>query len=141
MAKHIRRPRKGKYSRFFGTFGIITLILLLDDLFLFHEVIAPGIFMISETIVYGGYGLVILASLINFRKIILQSEWGLFGLAFVFLGLSIVIDSLPVLDNMSTDLNYLIEDGFKLLGIVSWFGYFMIFSYQVLKPELILKKG
>ncbi len=84
--------------------------------------------------------IIILVSLITFRKFILQSEWGIFSLAFLFFSLSISVDLVPALNNNSTDLSFLIEDGLKLFGIVSWVGYFMILSYQVLRPPLIINK-
>ena len=119
------------YTFFLLFFGLTTLVLLLDDLFLFHEVIAPNIFHISEKYIYILYGIIVLFGIVRFRKIIFQTEWIILGLAFIFFVLSIAIDLFTnwlILPNLT----YL-EDSFKLLGIASWVGYFVLTSFQIEK--------
>ncbi|PMB07592.1 hypothetical protein CEN49_12365 [Fischerella thermalis CCMEE 5273] len=45
-------------------------------------------------------------------------------LAFGFFGLSVFLDLLPIADWFGSDNEYLLEDGTKLLGMVSWLAYF-----------------
>lgn len=131
--KHVK---KSDQSLFLGFFGLITLILLFDDLFLFHETIAPYLLFIPEKIVYACYGVMVLFGIIRFRKVILQSEWIILCLAFMFFFLSLVIDSFPILSQILNILNLeliILEDGFKFLGIASWVSYFAVVSFQVTK--------
>lgn len=109
---------------FLRFFGFITLILLLDDLFLLHEFILPRFLKIPEKLTYLCYGSLVLWGLIRFKSVILQTEWIILLLSLLWFGCSIFIDLFPVLDYFK-DLEYLLEDGFKLFGIVSWFYYFL----------------
>lgn len=119
------------YSFFLLFFGLTTLVLLIDDLFLFHELIAPKVLNISQEIVYVFYGILVLFGIVRFRKIIFQTEWIILSLAFVFFALSIAIDlfeGLLILHN-----SVFLEDSFKLLGIASWVCYFVFASSQIEK--------
>lgn len=107
-------------SRFLLHSGLISLFLLLDDLFMFHETLFPKYFHLSEIVVYLIYLTIIVAYLLKFRKNILHAEHSLFQFALVFFAMSIFIDVFVA----ETELVFLIEDGFKLLGIVSWFLFF-----------------
>ena len=138
--------RKNKPFRtireFLYCFGTISVVLLLDDLLLFHETIAPNILNISEQTVYVSYAIIISGAIFRYRKIIAQTEWNLFGLAFLFLGSSVFIDGLAIYFNLSAifkpgvqGLQYLLEDGCKLLGIVSWVGYFVRLSLLTLQES------
>jgi hypothetical protein len=111
--------------------GTISAILLVDDMFLFHEKVFPKLLFINEKIVFSLYGLIILYYLIRFRDVILKRTNYLFlmlSLAFFFI--SICIDQLP---EFSTKWHHLFEDTPKFLGIVSWTG----FHYLVCKKMVI----
>lgn len=69
---------------------------------------------------------------LRFRKVIWQTEWIILCLALIFFFWSLVIDVFPFLNHRPT-LNYLLEDGLKLLGIASWLSYFAIVSFQITK--------
>jgi hypothetical protein len=117
----LRKDRNNKELMSFLFFsGVLTSILMLDDLFLFHEYVYPVYFQISEKLVFTGYGIIIILYLARFRKIILETDFLLLVFAFVFFGLSIILDS----ELIHCRGQYLFEDGFKLFGIVSWFAYF-----------------
>ena len=116
---------------FLLVFGAITAILMLDDLFLFHESIAPRVFNIPENSVYVFYGLIVLFSIIRFRRTILQTNWIILSLAFTFFALSIANDLFKGLFILPS--STFIEDSFKLLGIVSWVYYFILSSVQIEK--------
>ena len=77
--------------------------------------------------------MIILFYLIRFRKIIIETDIVLLFLAFLFFGVSIIIDLFPI---PVFDID-LFEDVFKLFGIVSWFGYFVIVCFQVVKQRIV----
>lgn len=120
--------RKSDRSLFLRFFSLTTLILLLDDLFLFHESLAPNLY-IPEKFVYVCYALMVLFGIVRFRKVILQTKWIILFLALIFFSLSLLIDTVGVGPNRA-NLSFILEDGFKLLGIASWSLYFSIASFQ-----------
>ena len=103
--------------------GVISTVLALDDMFLFHEDLAFRYLGVSEKLVYLVYASLVFAWLIRFHKNILNTRYGLLFLAFVFFALSIAVDLL--LAKWSSDWRIFLEDGFKLLGIVTWSSYLM----------------
>jgi hypothetical protein len=122
---------KGELLGYLLSFGSITLILMLDDLFLVHEMIFPNYFFIIEEVPFALYGLMVLLWLFRFRQRILTTDFLLLLLAFGFFGLSIGVD---VLEGwLASSLTYLFEDGFKLFGIVTWFTYGLRTSLQALE--------
>ena len=121
--------RINDYTLFLLFFGLTTLVLLFDDLFLFHEVIAPRFLNLSEKEIYICYGIIVLFGIVRFKKIIFQTELIILSLAFIFFSLSIAIDlfgSWLILPGGN-----FVEDGFKLLGISSWVCYFVSASFQI----------
>lgn len=121
----------GKLLAFLLVGGLISLILLLDDLFLFHEIVFPLYFKIPEKIVFLSYGLMVLGYITRFRKLIFETDFIFLLFAFCFFGLSIIIDILDL------RVSALFEDGSKLFGIVSWFGYFARTCFQAIKYALL----
>ena len=94
---------EGSFRLFFLFSGFVTSILLLDDLFLFHEGIFPKLSeeifsnpTISERVVYSGYAMMSSFYILRFRRTILKTEWGILLLAFLFFGASIIMDVFPI---------------------------------------------
>ena len=112
-------------SKFLLFSGLITLLLLLDDLFMLHEIMIPKYLHIPEAAVYAGYLTMVLIYLFKFREEILKAEYTLLNFALGFFALSLVTDFF----SDDKELKYLIEDGFKLLGIVTWFLFFIRTCY------------
>ena len=115
----LRRTRAREAARFFLFTGALTLALLIDDFFLMHEYVFPKLFGMSELVLFTGYGLAVAFIIVKFRTFIQGTSFIFLLLALGFFGLSLAIDlltvgSLPI-----------VEDGAKLLGIVSWLGYFV----------------
>jgi len=110
-----------KMASFFLFSGLVTSLLLMDDLFLLHDRLFPRYLSLSPKVVLGGYTILTLLYLGRFARTILATEFLLLLFAFGFLGLSTIIDSVP--DGI-LPLHTTLEDGFKLFGIVSWFTYF-----------------
>ena len=101
--------------------SLFSLLLLFDDLFLFHEVIAPR-FLIPEETIYACYVAIMLYLLIKFKNIFLNTEIVLLCLTLLFFFLSITIDLFVS--------SILLEDGLKLLGIASWASYSVVLSLE-----------
>ncbi len=95
----------------------MTLVLGIDDVFLLHEKVFPW-FGVPEEAVVGSYAGFVLFYLVKFYSVILKTEYVLLVMALSFFGLS------ATLDLVQPHGSYLLEDGAKLVGIVSWLAYF-----------------
>lgn len=121
---------ESKSSKFLLISSFLTLYMMFDDALLIHETLAPRYLSIDEKIVLLTLGLAVLTYLFSFRKIILQTNYTILLLAYVFLALSVLTDG--ILDPWFWPLGhweYFIEDGFKWLGIASWCSYYAHTSY------------
>ncbi|ABW30623.1 hypothetical protein [Acaryochloris marina] len=111
--------------------GLITSVLLIDDLFLLHEAIIPKLLKIPQYLTYSLYMVTVFYWINRFRKIIIKTEWDLLALAFIFFTFSIFTDTAMDYFELSNHMNILsnnellvlLEDGFKLFGIISWLTY------------------
>ncbi|MEM0911536.1 MAG: hypothetical protein AAGJ37_11205, partial [Pseudomonadota bacterium] len=105
--------------------GLLSTYLMLDDTFLIHEEMAQSLFGIDEKVVFVMLGLTVMAYLVVFHRVILQTKFQHLLAAFVFLSLSVVIDSIlqPWFEHLG-EVEYFLEDGAKWLGIVSWSIYY-----------------
>ena len=109
-------------AEFLTASGVLTLVLVADDLFLLHEQILPHYLSIPQNLVLGSYAVFGVGYLIRYWRVIGQTDWLLLGAAFAGLGLSVLFDT--VLKPLELGQQSLLEDGCKLLGIVSWTAYF-----------------
>ncbi len=107
--------------------GFISLLLLLDDLFMLHEEILPKYLGGSEKIIFLFYGSLLLLYLVKYRLNIIETDLIYLILAAFFFALSILIDLLP---ESFLPLHHLFEDGPKFIGIVSWFGYYFTVCFK-----------
>ncbi len=115
-----------RFATFLLCSGLLTLLLLFDDFFLLHEFIFPHYFGVSEKIVFLGYGGLMIFWMVTFRKCILKTEYLILLIALGFFGLSLFIDVFQRrIQSIIGNSRILFEDGFKLLGIVGWLGYFL----------------
>ena len=114
---------------FFLAAGALTAILLMDDLFLVHEQVFPVYLGLHERLAFGFYLLSIVGFLFVFRREILGSEWLSLLLALGFFAASVVSDVNAIHHRIAAaaggGVALLFEDGFKLLGIVTWATYFI----------------
>lgn len=137
------------WSLFFKCSGYFILLLLVDDLWQIHEnfstlLLAIGINInltdnsiqnFLETVVFAVYGLLFATYLLRFKKIIYQTELLTIVLACIFFGLSTVIDLF--LEDISG--HFILEEGFKLLGIVSLLIYYTRICYQRVQQFINLR--
>ena len=107
-------------KRFLFISALLTSLLALDEVFMLHETVLPY-FGIPEIVVLGSYALFFLLYFLKFYRLILRTEYLLLLTALSFFALSILLDQWQV---ANANLHYLLEDGTKLVGIVSWLGYF-----------------
>lgn len=132
-----------EWSWFFKCSGYFILLLLIDDLWQIHENFSTLLFgakasigsfnrsiqNLIETIIFGVYGLLFTTYLLRFRKIIYQTKFSSLILAFGFFVLSTIIDLL--LEDIKG--HFILEEGFKLLGIVSLLSYYVTVCFQKVK--------
>lgn len=123
---------------FLLSLGAVTTLLLLDDLFLLHEEVFPQYLSIDDKVVLPIYALILLAFLVKYRYVILQTRFLLLLFAFGFFGLSVVADGL--LHDL-TALNLLLEDGLKFFGIVGWLGYCAHVCFRFVDAKLFQQSG
>lgn len=106
-------------ARFLLWAGLMTIVLLVDDLFMIHEYIAPVHFHVNEKVILVGHACGAAAYLLSHRRLILAANYQLLAAAMVLFTASMLVD----IANGAGWWN-LAEDGFKVLGIASWLGYF-----------------
>lgn len=118
--------------------GVLTALLALDDLFMLHEEALPLYLGIPEWSVFAFHGLFAAGILLAFRRVVLRSDFLLLGLALGFFALSILVDlgMLRFLFGIPLELDLLLEDAAKLLGIASWLSYLGRTAFVQLKGGL-----
>ncbi len=133
-AAYLGRAGASPARRYVLFAGLLTLALLLDDLFLIHEEVMPEYLGIPEKVFLAGYLVAIVAFLYTNRAEILGSEYLLLGLALALFGASVFLDAIPnrFYDSVywMPKLEKLFEDGFKFAGIATWLVYFGRYSAQ-----------
>jgi hypothetical protein len=122
-----------KEKSFFLYTGFLSAFLLFDDYFLLHDLIFPEYLGISEIVVLMVYPISILYFLIAYRNEILSTSFLILLSSLGFLGFSMFID---ITNFVEGDLEYLLEDGSKFLGILGWFLYFFHTSIEAIKSKL-----
>lgn len=114
--------------------SILTGALLVDDVFLFHEEIAPNYLHLNEVVVLAVYAIIAFGFLFLNWKEIFSSEYALLIIALGFFAVSIVLDALPVksfqIRYFWEQLELFLEDAFKLAGVATWLMYFTRYTIQ-----------
>ncbi|MBD2745023.1 hypothetical protein [Coleofasciculus sp. FACHB-1120] len=140
----LRKDSEQRIPKLFLLFsGLVTSVLLFDDFFLLHEDAFPNYLFIPEKLVYLGYGIMLSLYLIGFRKVILKTEFIPLFLAIGWFALSVLVDSGKIPQPSSLgggkvgEVTSLLEDGAKLLGIVSWFVYYTMVCIKQIKDSRV----
>ncbi|MDC3256214.1 hypothetical protein OAU93_02315 [bacterium] len=124
--------------------GLISTMLMLDDLFLLHEEVIEDHLFIPQKFVFAAYGVIVLVFLIRFRRMIADSDFTLLFLAFLFFSISVGVDLFVEPEDFvifgGFPGRHIIEDGFKLLGITSWSLYFVLTCFKRLSPLIQMSK-
>lgn len=123
-----------EWVRFFRMAGIFTLVLMLDDLFMFHEEIFPKYGMLSkltgiepnEKIVIGCYGLFAMWFVYSSRHTLRKTAWLQLLVACVILAFGVMADR-GIAKKVFTDsaTRAFVEDAAKFLGVLGWSLYFI----------------
>jgi len=108
--------------------GLLTGLLLADDLFLLHEAYYPSV-GIPEKGYPILYAAAFVAYLVVFRGFLASNAGWLLLLAAALFAASALLDLA-----LDEDAPFLIEDGFKLLGIVAWTVLFLMAAIKELRP-------
>lgn len=117
-----RRAEGAEEKRFLLTSGLATLALGLDDAFLFHEEFVPY-FGVPQGLVFIVYAVLLALYAWRFARVILKTEYALLMMALVFFGVSLAVDVAH--PEVLGQYELLVEDGAKLVGILSWLVYFV----------------
>lgn len=126
FSRGILRSSTQRFATFLLCSGLMSIMLALDDLFMLHESIYPGLFGISEKLILLIYGILLLSGIVKFRTTILRTEYPILLVACGCFGLSFIVDGFQEsIEVVLGQWRILLEDGFKLLGIVGWFGYLL----------------
>lgn len=112
---------KGRSASFLLWSGLLTSLLLFDDLFMFHDYLALWHLNMEQYQVYLIYLILALTWFIKFFDEITSNDLLIFLLAGFFLGLSVVGDFILPQEGIA----YMFEDAFKFFGIVTWAIYFI----------------
>ena len=116
----------GNAGRFQGVLlggGLLTALLLFDDLFMLHESLYPrylGLGTESEGPILGIYGLCMAAYLVRGRARLLEARPFLLAAALGLFALSVVGDQFVARDVVG---RHMFEDGLKFLGIAAWLAF------------------
>ena len=128
---------KEEFQVIFGL-ALITLFLVFDDLFMFHERIFTGWLHVGERTIFVIYLLLFLTFLVVYRKQMLNEAVILFiisGLFFVIsLSADVLSDKIYLPHTLAVIVNT-IEEGGKLGGYLFWTAFLMHKSKVLIRPE------
>ena len=121
------------WQRFFLMAGCFTAVLMLDDLFMFHERIFPKHLYLdrlfgkepNEKLPVACYGLFAIYFLYSNRQTILKTNWMHLIIALGLLAFSVLVDrgiGKRIIPN--PNLQAYLEEGSKFLGVVGWSAYY-----------------
>lgn len=101
--------------------GLLSSYLAIDDLFQFHESLAPGYLAVSENVIQGLLALAIASYLWRFRNQLARPDGALLVFACAMLSLSVIGDHLlGRWVSALGDWTSMLEDGLKWVGIACW---------------------
>ncbi len=125
-------------AKFIFFSGLLTLLLFFDDYFQFHSAFRL-ILHIQNTFVYLAYAIYVLFIIYRFKEVIINSEYKILILAFVLLGVAVVMDLLSDAKIITSGKEEVLEAFFKIFGVVTWTIYYVRFCYDNLKV-IVLKR-
>ncbi len=133
ISLRFKRSKK-KFIEFVLFFGILSLLLLLDDFFMLHERVYYHYLGIPEKVIFGGYGLLLIYGLIRFRKTILNTDYIFLLSSLFFIAFSVAVDVFQNrLEEWCGQWRIVLEDGMKFAGIAVWSFYFIKTCYEEFK--------
>jgi hypothetical protein len=150
-ASELASAPDGEARHFLLYAGFFTLLLMLDDLFMLHENYA-------DDVIYIIYGAGFLYYVARFSRLILRLDVVLFALAIPLFGNAVLLDLAPwrllpgegievpqavassplerdAVRHFGRELRYLLEDGFKFIGICCWA------AFHIRAARLLCQRG
>jgi len=127
-ASLLSRVDEREYRGFLLASGAVTLVLLVDDLFMVHERFLGGLLPHSEHLIVLAYLVMVGAFLVRYHRLLLSSVDGFLVVAILAFGVSLMADFLS--ERVVVPMIYLWEDGAKLVGIVSWGVFFALLAHD-----------
>jgi hypothetical protein len=123
--------------RFFIVSGLLSAYLLCDDAFLIHDFIVPRYLGIDGSFVVLLTAVAAAAYTVHYRAVLFSAGPLLFLPPLLCLALSAGVDFAFAAFGMTIDMNleFLVEDGLKFLGIAGWIGFFVVFARSTLVHE------
>lgn len=118
---------RGAPARFLICGGLLTLLLVCDDLFMLHE--NSSAFHLNERITFGIYGACALLFAVANFSCLLKSPFILLAIAALFFVLALAVDVFPFLVSALPTGG---EDLIELVGICFWSLYFLVQSRRML---------
>jgi len=128
-----KSDRQPEARTFFLLAGVMSTLLLMDDLFRLHEVVFPEILNLSEYTLYAIYAGLGVYFLLRCRDMIAKTDYLLLLFAGGFLGLSLSVDVLTDTIFGWVAGGALFEDGLKFAGVIGWCMYFTLVSVKHLR--------
>lgn len=130
--------KRTSWQSFFFFSGLVTALLLFDDMLQIHEQSHAYLQFLSqdaaELVVFSLYGALILYYIVTFRNLFKKTEYLILLLAVGFLGVSLVVDqNHETVQLAESNRSVLLEEGAKFLGIASWLTYFARTSLSKLR--------
>lgn len=116
-------------------FGLLSAWLCVDDAFLIHDAVGPRVLGVPELVVIGAEGLWLTVLLARHRDVLRREEPALFVTAIACFGASVVSDAIPTrttIPGLWRLATYIVEDGFKWLGICVLSAWLVRLSRRVL---------
>ena len=127
----LRKAKLERLPMFFFVSGLFTTWLMLDDLFMFHEYVFPESLGIPQDGILISYVVLMALYLVAYGRLLLNMEYSILLLACGFFAVSMITD----IAMEQSDIQFLIEDGAKLFGIVTWLMFFAREGYlKISKP-------
>ena len=120
----IDRTKSVDAFRFLIASTLLTAYLLLDDLFQIHDHLAPSYLGITEKPIFLILACSVTAYLFAFRNLLMKTRFPILMLSLALFACSLFVDRYQ--RRFAAHLGeweHFLEDGFKWLGIVSWFSF------------------
>lgn len=113
--------------------GLLTAVMVIDDLYLVHENVLPAL-GVPQPITYAAYGLCgLIYVLLSWRRI-MSARYVLLAAAIGLLATSVTIDWFFHSDHA---LRILLEDGAKLVGIFAWTAFHAAAAWALIVQNLL----
>ena len=120
------RPSRAASARLLAGAGLLTLLMLADDLFQLHKPVFPDATGLPSIVLLAAYGLAVAAWVWSNRATIADTDAGVLLVAFAFFALWILVKVGPGVPGRTS-----VAAGAKLCGIAGWAAYLTLTCWMV----------